>query len=208
MAIQTSIVTFKGKLDNTVGQKSFGGYSLRKKVNPRNPRTIKQLTQRAKIKLIATFAGCLKGIINKTFKNSKRTSFSEFINKNFETCFAGSYPNFEIQYDAVKVSQGPIQLPGNPSASVDGGNISVSWTDNTVADIPECQSEDKVNVVVYNSAQEQTICALSGAKRSDNQTTVSIPAHWSGDNVEVWFCMSQPDTNRWGDSTYLGSLSV
>lgn len=37
MAIQTSIITFKGKLDNVVGMKGFGQYNLHKKVNPAEP---------------------------------------------------------------------------------------------------------------------------------------------------------------------------
>ncbi len=208
MAIQTSIITFKGKLDNVVGMKGFGHYNMRKKVDPANPRTVKQLTQRAKVAVIGTFAGKIKFLVNKTFKNSKRTSFAEFINKNFEVAIGGSYPNFEMDFSKVQVAQGPVMLPDNPSASEDSGNISVSWTDNSIVNMMECTGDDKVCVLVYNSAKEQTIPAIDVAKRSDNQTTVAVPTNWSGDNVEVWLCMHQPDNNSWGESAYLGSISL
>lgn len=208
MAIQTSIITFKGKLDNVVGMKGFGQYNLRKKVNPANPNTIKQQTARAKIAVIGAFAGKIKSFINKTFKNGRKTSFAEFIDRNFEKVISGAFPAFEIDFSKVQVSQGVIMLPDNPSASEDSGNISVSWTDNTIASMDECQAEDKVCVLVYNSAKQQTIPAIDVAKRSDNQTTVAVPANWSGDNVEVWLCMHQLTSGNWGESAYLGSISL
>lgn len=207
MAIQTSLITFKNKIDGVVGQKSFGRWTLRQNTKPRNPKTTKQQAHRQKFALVGGFAGRISAVVNQTFKNSQRTAFSEFIKVNFDNIVGGTAPNYELLYENAVVSRGNLDQPYNPSASVDSGTLSVTWTDNS--GIGNALGTDQAAILVYNPSKEQAVYTFDAGKRSDRMASITVPSVWNGDNVEVWFFMkSATESNFFSDSYYLGSLSV
>lgn len=205
MAIQTSIITFKGKLDNIVGQKSFKGLmALRKKVTPKNPRTQKQTIHRAKIAIIGKFAGKIKGVVNHTFKNPNRTSYSEFINVNFENIIGGTWPTLSLLYDKVQISRGNLANGISPNAVIESNTVTVSWTDNS--GIGDNKSSDQAILLAFNSVKQESVYTMDGGTRSSRQATLTLPSFWSGDSVDIWLAMT--NGNDYSDSVYLGNFSI
>lgn len=209
MAKQTSIVTFKGKLDNIVGYKNYGTMALRKLVKPHDTKSIKQVQVRVKFAMFASFASRIIGFINGPFKNSQMPPLALFIKTNYEDGIGGSYPDFELLYNKMKVSRGNIDLPYSPSALIDSQTVNVSWTDNS--GIGKALSDDAAMILVYNSAKGQAVYTLNAGNRQERQATLSLPTAWNGDSVDIWMAMKGMSGNNIGTysvSAYLGNYSI
>ncbi len=210
MAEQISIIQVSGKLGNIVGMKGKGANFVRAKVRPGNPRTQKQTAQRMKVAIIGKLMGKLKGFVNETCRGGNRTAFANAMKMNLDEAIGGTYPNYETRYDQLRVSMGSLDNPYNPSAAVEAGLLTVSWTNN--AGTGNAHADDMACVLVYNSAKQQSVMNLYGGKRSDRETQISVPSAWNGDNVEVYLCFHADEKNTqctgYSESLYLGSLSV
>lgn len=210
MAFQTSILTVRGKIGNIVGMKGKGRWLARERVYEiRNPKSTKQNEQRLKFAVMGKFAGRVKSFVNLTFKNSKKTSFSEFIDVNFENVISGTYPSYELLFNKMLVSKGTLDMVDSPSAVVDSQILSVSWNDNSGTG--NALATDKACILVYNSVKGQSINVMDEGTRSSRQATLTLPTSWSGDSVDVWFTMhgtADPNTNLYADSVYLGNFSI
>ena len=210
MAEQISIIQVSGKIGNIVGMKGNGKNYVREKKTPKNPRTQKQTAQRMKVAIIGKLMGKLKGFVNETCKGGRLTAFANAIKMNLDEAIGGTYPNYETRYDQLRVSMGSLENPYNPSAAVEAGLLTVSWTNN--AGIGNAHDDDMACVLVYDSAKGQSVMNMAAGKRSEREAQLSVPSAWNGDNVEVYLCFHAAEANTqctgYSESLYLGSLSV
>ena len=168
----------------------------------------KQIKARAKFALVVKTLMKLQGFLNVGFHNSaeKMTELDAAIKKNYNNMIGGTWPNLEVYYDKIEVSTGNLDLPYNPTASVDSGVIGVTWTDNS--GIGKALDSDMAMVLAYNPSKEQAVYNLAAGARSTRQASLTVPSAWNGDNVEVWFAMQSKDGSKTSESMYMGSLSV
>ncbi len=210
MAEQISIIQVSGKIGNIVGMKGNGKNWAREKKDPKNPRTQKQTAQRMKVAIIGKLMGKLKSFVNETCKGGRLTAFANAIKMNLDEAIGGTYPNYETRYDQLRVSMGSLENPYNPTAAVEAGLLTVSWTNN--AGIGNAHDDDLACVLVYNSAKQQSVMNMAAGKRSEREGQLSVPSAWNGDNVEVYLCFHAAEANTqctgYSESLYLGSLSV
>jgi hypothetical protein len=210
MAEQISIIQVSGKIGNIVGMKGNGKNWAREKKDPKNPRTQKQTAQRMKVSIMGKLMGKLKGFVNETCKGGNRTAFANAMKMNLSEAIGGTYPNYETRYDQLRVSMGSLENPYNPTAAVEAGLLTVSWTNN--AGIGNAHDDDLACVLVYNSAKQQSVMNMAAGKRSEREGQLSVPSAWNGDNVEVYLCFHAAEANTqctgYSESLYLGSLSV
>ena len=210
MAEQISIIQVSGKIGNIVGMKGNGKNYAREKKTPKNPRTQKQTAQRMKVSIMGKLMGKLKSFVNETCRGGNRTAFANAMKMNLDEAIGGTYPNYETRYDQLRVSMGSLENPYNPSAAVEAGLLTVSWTNN--AGIGNAHDDDMACVLVYNSAKQQSVMNMAAGKRSEREGQLSVPSAWNGDNVEVYLCFRAAEANTqctgYSESLYLGSLSV
>ena len=210
MARQLGLYQFSGKISTAVGMKGTGANYVREKVRPANPRTQKQMVQRGKVAVIGRLIGKLKSFVNETCKGGNLTAFANAIKMNLPEAIGGTYPNYETRYDQLRVSMGSLENPYNPSAAVEAGLLTVSWTNN--AGIGNAHDDDMACVLVYDSAKGQSVMNMAAGKRSEREGQLSVPSAWNGDNVEVYLCFHAAEANTqctgYSESMYLGSLSV
>lgn len=204
---------WRGKVGNVVGRVRQGQnvYSIYQP-SVANPRTPAQVTGRSKFTLISQLISTLLGFIKVGFASLdgyvRGSAFSSAVGLNLKTegIVTGTYPNLEIDYSKVKVSDGKIDLPFNPSGSAEGNILTVSWADNSGRG--DALATDKAMVLAYNSSTNECVFDLAVADRSARTGTLTMPTVWSGDTVEVWLAMERPDTKEVSDSTYLGSFTL
>ena len=170
-----------------------------------NPNTAKQQTQRSsfvnKIRALNAFAGWARSHARDWFPVG--TGWSNFLKRNWTNFLSGG----GINYDSLVISEGTLLLPGNPSAAVEAGMLTISWSDN--GGQGNATSNDMVTVLVYNSAKDVVLYADDLAKRSEREATFSMPSAWNGDSVEVYLVMhSATDSSIWSDGKYLGAVSI
>lgn len=176
--------------------------------NVSNPQTETQQQIRTKFSML-----CKLGSVNASFlmlglleSKGKGTWLSRFISLNFDDGVTGTWPAFELNYPKLIMSQGNVDLPYNPTAQVQGSEISVSWTDNS--GIGNARDSDKVMFVVFNKDKNQSIADTEAADRSTRQASYSLPASWNGDTVYVYFAMYRKVAKVASTSVFLGQFTI
>lgn len=136
------------------------------------------------------------------------SAFSSFIGFNIKNRQAFTYNDqtgaVSIRYDWLSVSVGNVPLPLSPVGTLDGSDISASWSDNS--GVGTAAADDIAYICVYNPAK-----FASMVEGKDNRATRSAvlqtPAAWSGDTVEAWLFM-RSTKGECSESFYLGSFNL
>lgn len=201
---------WKGKVGNNVGRISHGRTIISiYQADVRNPRTTKQQRQRGIFTLMVQSLNAFAGWAGEMMKGLTPygTGWSNLIHFAFEDgVLGGTFPNWEIQWDKLMLSKGTLPLPYSPDAAVENGTLTVGWTDNS--DMSGCSPNDVSCLLAYNPLKDQTVYTLASGTRSQRTATLTMPSAWSGDNVEVYFCMKSADGSNQSESVYLGNFSL
>lgn len=200
---------FIGKVGTVIGS-VWKGKAVMRSVAPstHDPKTAKQVQQRAKFGLVSKFLAKIQGFLRVGYGKSATgmTELNAAFKRNFDDIISGTYPNLELAYDKMVVTKGNLDLPYNPSAVVDSNVLNVSWTDNSGAG--NAEETDESMILAYNSAKEQAVFTLAGGSRAECLGSLTLPTAWSGDSVDVWFSMRNIDTDTCSTSVYLGNISI
>lgn len=204
---------WSGKVGNVVGRIREGRTVLAiYQPIVSNPQTVGQQTARMKFKILSKFFSTCLSAVQVGFRNrdgykmgSAYSSAVGFNLKKSPSAITGTYPNLSQAYNNTQVSEGTVELPFNPSASIDSGTAQVSWSDNS--GLGNADANDKICFLMYNPAKDQAIYVEQGI-RSDRNASFAVPTAWTGDAAETYmFCM-RPTTLEASNSFYLGSLTV
>lgn len=203
---------WSGKVGNVVGRVRQGQniYAIYQP-NVANPRTASQMATRNKFTLITKFGSQVLAALQVGFADldgyKHGTPLSSFIGYNLKNpnVIVDNQGVLELQYSYVMLSQGSVELPLSPSATLDSNTVNVTWTDNSGTG--KAEETDKAYLCVYNPAKKSALFAYVAA-RSARNGSMTLPAAWNGDSVEAWFFMSKADGKPCSPSTYLGSLNL
>lgn len=179
--------------------------------NVSNPRTELQQSQRAKFTLLTQFFSTMTAFLRISWKSldgyKHGSAFSSAVGWNLKNgAVTGTYPNYSIAMNKVKVSDGNIALPYNPGATAESGTLTFTWADNTGRG--DALATDNVMVAIYNPTKDETIYSTALGVRSERTKELQCPSNWSGDQVHVYFAMRREATDECSDSTYLGDLTL
>lgn len=204
---------FQGKVGNVVGRIRQGQqvYCI---YQPQvaNPQTAAQQSNRLKLRLLSQLGSAILSAIMVGFKfldgYAKGSAFSSFIGYNAKNTepFSGSYPNMEIDFQKVAVSEGSLAVPFNMQGSLDSNTLSLTWADNSGID--NALATDKVCAVVYNKTKNSSVFNSNVATRSTRTGSVTVPTGWNGDSVEAYAFMSRAEETLMSKTIYLGSFTV
>ena len=122
---------FTGKLG------PLNGYVLRGKgvlrLNPHivKPRSINQLAVQQKMQVLSPFINLIKIYLRVGFElvaiKNGNSAYNSAMSYNLTNAITGTYPLQEVNYPAVRLSQGSLALPLNPTTSAVPGGIRFSW---------------------------------------------------------------------------------
>lgn len=193
------------KVGNVVGRVVNGEniYSIYQP-NVANPNTLLQQKQRHSFTLMVKLGSAILGAINVGYKKiaERGRVIGTFISQNINNV-TGVWPNVTVDYTKIIVAKGALALPYNPSASVNGNQVDISWTDNSGEG--EAYPDDSVAVVLYNKDRELAIYDTQVAERATGSATYNVPGTWTGDKGELYLFMQNKDNVS--NSVYLGELS-
>lgn len=201
----------RNKLGNAVGRKwrtldVLAVYNGR----PRNPRTVKQQTQRAKFGFIASMARAFSTAVEMGFKpicdGTPIPQRSMFIKKNIEHVDVTDIDNPIIDYPEVVIAQGG--LPGAAFGSASFADpLSVSVSQTSTLDTPGASVRDRVYIFVYNKDQNAGILS-EGKDREVAEIIVTVPSVWNGERVQVYGFAVNEDNSMVSNSTYIGQGTI
>ncbi len=177
---------FSGKVGSVVGANWKGiNYMRSKAVSVANPRTEGQVRQRTKFSVTLSFLQPITEFLRVGYKMYaiKKTAFNAAMSYFIDNAITGESPDFMIDPTKVLVSRGPLTPALNATASIQPGEVSVSWDDNT--SLGSAAATDKALIVAYNVTKKEAVYTTSGANRSEGNQVLPIPNDWSGDTISV-----------------------
>ena len=207
---QSVIGTLSGKIGDLVGA-TWKGISILKvaPASVANPKTDKQLAQRAKFKAVINFLQPLTQFLRIGWKNFaiKMTAFNAAMSYNVLNAIQGTYPNFTIDYPNALVSKGNLPPALNQAAaSTVAGTVLFTWTDNS--DEMGAAATDTSLLVVCNPAKNQAVFFAGLAERADATQAVTVPNSFSGDLVHCYMAFQTVDGFDLSNSKYAGAITV
>ena len=201
---------FRGKVGTVVGNIWKGIATMRVHVKSiSNPKTAKQLEQRAKFALMIEFLKPLTDFVRTTFKHFaiKQTAFNAAVSYNVKNAITGTYPAYGIDYSKVLVSKGSLPPVLNPEVtSTTAGQVEFSWQDNTGG--PYAKATDKAAILVYNPAKGYSTDLIGGNTRTGGSQSLTLPANWSGDEVQCFIAFANENGSAYSNSAFVGGIIV
>jgi hypothetical protein len=198
-----------GKLGNLIGASWKGINYLRiKPASVANPRTLPQLTQRAKFLVTLKFLQPLGDFLKIGFKNYavKMSPFNSAMSLTIQNAITGAYPDFEIDYQSALLSRGSLTEAANAVvASTIAGQVLIGWDDNSGDG--DAQASDKALLVVYNPVKGHAVQSTLGSTRAEGNQIVNVPANYSADTVQTWIAFLSA-AGQVSNSVYVGSVVV
>jgi len=201
---------FSGKVGTVVGATWNGIDYMRSIESGRtDAKSTAQQNQRAKFLTIIQFLRPLKGFLPIGFKSRavNMSPYNAATSYHLASALKGTFPDYEIDYSKVMVSQG--KLPGalNPIVVSNIANeIGFTW-DNNSAKI-NAMGNDNAVLVVYNPAKQNALWVINGQTRISGSQTITLPASFSGDEVQCYLSFRKANQTVISDSQFVGSLRV
>jgi len=212
MAIVQNPITgrTKKKFGNAVFSKQFGKNIMRAKaMDVKNPKTVGQVNQRSKFKLMVSISRELLGMIRISFQNMAigKSAFNAFMQTNIKTAITGSAGSYAISYPDLIIAKGPLFKSQNLVASVDQvAKIKRTWS------VPlnplDPSNYDKLFNVAFNVTKNEWSYGEPGTLRSAGTDEQGVPPDWSGSTVHVYTFFINITGKQCSDSVYGGMLTV
>lgn len=200
--------SYNGKVGNIVGS-SWRGIdyvrSLPKKSS--KPASEDQLTQRMKFGMSTSFLKSIKSVLMLGYSDSKQrgktgynVAFQHFINN----AFSGIYPNFSIDYAAVKIASGSLAaLMGLETVESAPRVLTLTW--DPTGNRFNAFLDDQVLVILHDPV-ENLFYAYEGATRADATMEIRLPESYAGKTVVGWVFNIHRDAVITSSSQFLGEF--
>jgi hypothetical protein len=177
--------------------------SLPQKV--KNPRT---QGQRSKFALTLALLKPMTAFLRTGWKlyAHRQSPFNAATSYTLANAITGTYPDYSVDVSKVLVSRGALIPATNETANATGGNLTISWDNNSSAG--SAKATDKALIVVLNLEKGEAITNDAGAERNTETQSVVLPADWLGDEVQAYLGFVSDDGKEVANSVYLGVIQI
>lgn len=200
---------FSGKVGTVVGG-SWKGISYMRSLpqKVKNPRTEGQVSQRTKFSITMFYLKPMTAFLRTGWKlyANKQSPFNAAMSYTLANAITGNYPDYDIDPNKVLVSRGSLLPASNTDIDTSGGNITLTWDDNS--GISNAKATDKALVAIVNPIKGEAVCDTAGAERMTGSQSVSIPADWTGDELQAYLGFISEDGKEVANSMYLGAVTL
>jgi len=201
---------FSGKVGTVIGASWKGiDYMRSRATSISNPNTPAQLEHRARFATIVKFLHPLTSFLRIGFKSQaiKMSAFNAAMAVNIKNAITGVFPNFEIDFTKVQVSQGNFPGALNPATlAAIAGAIEFTWEDNSWE--TDANATDEAVLVVYNPAKEAVVSVVGGISRSIGTQTIVLPNAYTGDEVHCYIAFTNANKSVISNSQYISGIVV
>ncbi|MBP5371816.1 MAG: hypothetical protein J6Y55_07860 [Bacteroidales bacterium] len=200
---------FHGTVGTVVGASWKGIDYMRSKAESiKNPRTRGQVTQRNRFATTLQFLQPITSYIRIGFRPYavKQTGFNAAMAYNIKNAIVGEYPNFKLDYSKALVSRGTLTPVEGANANVTSSGVTFFWRDNSGTG--NALLTDMAMPLLFNKDKEESVFSTAGGKRFEEETTLTVPADWTGSKVEAYLGFISADGKSVATSIYLGELTI
>ncbi|RYF26681.1 MAG: hypothetical protein EOO42_00915 [Flavobacteriales bacterium] len=164
-----------------------------------------QLAQQQKFKFMTQWLEPFYPYVTVGFSNlaKDKTEINLAFTENYRKALIGNYPDFEIDYEMVCLSRGPL-APLFPDVVTLTGvqQISLEWDDRNNGGT----TNDQLMLVVYSPALKIADGFVGMAKRSDGHVSFKFNPKLIGQSLEVYVSMVSLNRKKISNSIYLGRM--
>lgn len=200
--------SYQGKVGSIVGS-SWRGIDYVRSLPKKSSKLAsdEQLAQRMKFGMTTSFLKSIKDVLMLGFSDSKQrtktgynVAFQQFINN----AFVGAYPNFTIDYAAVRIASGGLaSLVGLQTVEAFPKVLSLTW--DPIGNRFNAFDDDQVLVILYDQA-DNLFFAYEGATRLDATMEITLPDSYTGKTIVGWTFNIHRDGLTTSNSQYLGEF--
>ncbi|QBZ98532.1 DUF6266 family protein [Flavobacterium sangjuense] len=201
---------FSGKVGTVVGANWRGKDVMRSlpKKTDRTP-TETQLLQREKFTAVSNFLTPISNVLSLYYGSGsgELTRRNQAMSYHMKDAVTYVDPNFEILFDKVQISKGDLLGVQNPAASSSSpGEIKFTWENNS--EQGSAKATDQLVVVLYSPMEDIYYTNGNAATRDAGTVTLTLPAYFSGLEVQVWITFASATGKSYATSVYLGAVTV
>lgn len=201
------------KVGNVVGRIRQGRTILAiYQPNVFNPRTPLQIAARGKFAALTRYLSSIAPAIKVGYHDldgyKTGNPFSAAVGYNYKLDgITSTSATGDVSVDASKVivSLGKVDLPLSPSFNAEGGQVTISYADNSGHG--DALASDYICVVVHNDTKSEGAYYPNVATRAERNAVIAMPTSWSGDTLHIWVFVYRDSANI-STSAYLGSLTL
>lgn len=202
--IQGLLGGFSGKVGPVVGCRWKNIYYIRSRAaRVSNPNTERQQCQRGKFRTAVNFLKTILPFIQVGYRNYEqgKSAYNAAISYLMHHAFAGNGQEAVLDFEKVRISQGSLTPASGASVGRMGGNMLVSWSNNTAEG--DAAADDVAMLLVYNRTRGEAIWQLSAGSRSDGRCSLRLPLGWESDELAVYLAFRSADGQRISNSVCL-----
>lgn len=153
--------------------------------------------------LLSRFSEFIKLGFAETAKDQAFTAYNAAVAYQLTHAIAGNYPNYEIDYSKLRLTEGPINTEGlSASVSIEGDGLLFSWT--PAPNYPN--STDHAMLLAYAPELKQAVYNLCGAKRRAGQEMLELPKDWRQQRIETYMAFRGESNGQYSNSIYTGGF--
>lgn len=201
---------FSGKVGTVIGGNWHGvDYMRARQSQINNPQTEKQQNQRAKVGTMVRFLRPMTEMLRVGFHKQaiRMSAFNAATSYNLSHAIYGIYPDFEIDYSKVMVSQGKLPGAANPEVTSPGkGLVEFSWEDNSSD--KGAMPNDRAMLLVMEAENGKVITQMEGNMRMDKSQVIELPSYFEGEEVQCYISFRNASQTDVSDSQYAGSVTI
>ena len=201
-----------GRVANLVTYELNGQNVLRSIGINNKPKTIPQLNNQLRMKVINNFFRSMDGFLIQSFGPTARGTKYNYqnlsIRNNMPNALKGYYPDVEIDYSKIIFSLGALPQPLEAKAEWTDEGVKFTWDTSVGSSWPECR--DQVMMLIYfpdkAKNKRDVIYETAGAKRSAGTDILPVPSDYHDRPIEAYMTFVAEDRSDLCNSLYIGRL--
>jgi hypothetical protein len=202
---------FIGRVGDTVTYIRMGKLVKRKIGKSYKPATESQRKYRTKVKIANEFISSVKGFILHGMRpqgliQQKTPNDLMLAHLMSNGMITGDYPNQEINFPAVRFSEGIKEETKGLQVSLIESGLEFSWDTETLP--ANCRHDDMLMVIVYYPQLKKADFEAHGAKRLAGKFQFSLDRNEMPALMETYAAFMSADGKRVSTSVYLGQFTL
>jgi len=197
-----------GKIGATYYYVRYGKQEMRAAPHINKPKTAKQLAVMQRMSILSPIFKFLKLYLRVGFQLTgieKGDSANNCARSyNLTHAIKGQYPDQEIDYPAIRLSEGSLSLPLNPSAESVLEGFKFTWEYNPLD--PTGSRYDRTMLMAYFPNQQMFFQIIGGALRSRCEEVLEVTAAMKGNHAETYISFITDDRSAISNSVYTGRI--
>ena len=200
----------QGNIGNVEGYIRNGVACVRaRKRKSKKKRTPAQLRQQQRMKLVNGMLSTMTEFIRLGFtpltKKSNLTANNAAKSYQLLHAVAGEYPEQYMDYSAVRLAPGKMDLPLAPVCTLVANGIEVSWQIDAAANYQNRMAQ--AMILVYSAELKKSFYKLSGARRTRGSDFLELPPKVIGKEIQVYLAFTSEDRTKVSNSSSLGAFA-